>query len=166
MVEVNLIEFEGFQITVASWNGTFRAYKKDNLQKELYSAESLDALKEKIKRHNSDARHFKPLKVIQIGSDTVGRITSRVADSEREVFFTVKENPKARASRRQTPLLNYGWGEDKDKPLFAKATPENLVVLEKIQDLESQIKTLRDLQTSLRGTYGDLITFETLGGQE
>lgn len=164
---VVLKELDGFIIKVNPWNGKFYAAAKgDEKGRDLYDGNTLQELEEKIKRHNSNKRRFKPLEVISIGSDKIGRITSRVADSDSQIYFTWKPSPTERASRIQTPLLNYGFGKDKNKPLFAKATVANLAVFNKIKDIESQIKTLRDLQESFRGTYGNLVTWDTIDEQD
>ena len=161
MTEFYLKSIGGFDIKVGS-SGTFYAYEKGTT-KEIYSAKTLEELEEKVKRHVSNARHFKPIDVIQIDADRVGRITSKVADREDFVYFTHKEKPEERATRSESRLISYSFGRHEDnQPVFAKATPENLEILKQIRDLDEQQKILRDRQDALRKLYQNKVTWEDI----
>jgi len=164
MTEIFLRKMHGFDVKVSPY-GSFYAYEK-GADQALYSAKSLEDLEEILKRHASNKRHFKPIEVINISSDTVGRITSKVADNGDQVYFTHKPSPKERASRTATRLIEYGWGSDPKKPCFAKATPQNLTILAKVEALEKKRKDIDDEMKKLRGTYGSLVTWEDIGGED
>jgi hypothetical protein len=161
-------EFKGFVISISPYNGTFYAYeKKDEEKKEKYRAATMGELEEIIKRHVSNKRHFKPINVIHIDDDRVGRITSRTADRDDSVYFTFRKDPtdkKERPSRTTARIEGYEWVEGNRQPTweFAQATEANLTVLEKIKDLDNQIKALRTLQQELRKTYGEPVTWELI----
>lgn len=166
MPEIKLTDFQGFFIRVSSYNGKFNAYEKDEDKDPIFSETTLEELQEKIKRHNSNKRRFKPLKVIQIESDKVGRITSRVADCSDMVYFTHKPSPKERANRTKCWVVDrYGWKEPKD-PRFALATEENLATLAKIENIKKAIQNLSDKAKALRKTYKDAVTMQTLDQDE
>jgi len=154
----------GFQVRVSDYSGSFSAYENEDDEQATYSAKSLSELEEILKRHESNKRHFTPLDVISISDEKVGRITSRVADNKREVYFTHKDNPNEKATRTAVALVGSRWDyEGQGKPQFAKATPENLAIKAKIDDLKEQAAKLHEDAKALRKTYGDLVTWETIG---
>lgn len=161
MTEVFLKNFEGFEVKVTSY-GNFYAYKEGS-KKAVYSGDTMAELEEKIKRHISNARHFKPIDVIHVRSGRVGRITSKVADREEWVFFTHKANPDERASRSEQRLIDYSNRYDEEpKPEFARVNPTNLAILKAIEKLDVDRAAIRAEQDKLRGTFTDLVTWDDI----
>ena len=159
MPDINLKEISGFQVTVNSYVGSFTATKGDI----KLNAKTLEELEELIKETCREERRFKPLDVIHVRNDRLGRVTSRVASSEQLVYFSFKEDGSSKATRTQESLTDYGWGDK--KPLFVKATPKNLAVLKQIEEKHRQIKALDAEIYALRETYEEPVTWEVVDAQ-
>ena len=161
---VKLKDFEGWAIVVSEYNGTFEAKKGEQ---EKLSAKTLAELEEFIKRQNAEARHFKPIDVIDKDSDRVGRITSRVKDDQLSVYFTFKnpDEPKEKATRTQSNVETSSWSrsyndESKTKNYeFVQTTKENLAILAEIHEAQAQREAIDDYIRGLRLTYSDPVTW-------
>lgn len=159
--DVELKVIEGFKVTVSSYRGTFEATKGE----VKLSAETLPKLEELIKEHQREQRRFKPIEVIEVGHDHIGRISSRVADDDASVYFAFKESPNVKATRKAERLEPYSWGHKEQEHNFVLATPENLAILEQINaKLKEQAKIENDLR-QLRGSYKDPVTWEIIDKQ-
>lgn len=165
MTDIVLKKLHGFEVRVSDYSGEFAAYDDVDDDHARYRAKSLAELEEILKRHASDARHFDPIDVIHISDERIGKITSRVADNKSEVYFTHKERPTDKPTRTQIGLMASHWDYSgrTGKPQFAKVTPENLAIKAKIEDLQKQAAKLHEDAAALRDTYGDLVTWETIG---
>lgn len=160
--DVFLKKIGSFDVKVSKWNGGFYAYE-NGAKQSLYNAKTLEELEAILKRHASNKRHFKPINVIHIDDDQVGRITSQVADRDNHVYFTWKKRPDLKAQRSEERLEKYSYGrKEQSVATFAKATPANLKILENINTVEDHIKTLRASQDFLRKQYVDLVTVDDI----
>lgn len=161
--EIEVKKIGDYIVFLIPYNGSFFAKKGD----VRLDADTLPKLEEIIKRQQANDRHFDPIDVIEVGDEKLGRITSRVADNDREVYFTFKDKPNDKPTRVAKSLEETYWGRSEDEPKhnFVKATPTNLAVRQKIKDLSIQIAELYADQKDLRATYDDPITWEVIGKQ-
>lgn len=170
--EIELKRIGKWIVYVTTYRGEFYATqgKDDGTLDEGERTKKLEAktlaeLEELIKRQESDDRHFKPIDVIAVEGGQIGRITSRVADRDTEVYFTFKPRPDhAKPTRTRERLEGYSWGGDV-KHRFVKATTENLEILKAIQADQAQIEALSVDQAELRKKYKDPVTWDTIEEQ-
>ena len=155
--DIKLTEIDGFQITVSEY-GTFYAVKGD----VKYDAKNMDDLKEVLKRHKSEVRRFKPIDVIHLDSEMTGRVTSRVADNDVEVYFTYKDPSYEKKVRKAIRVENYGWGSDPLKHNFVLDTEANRAILAEIWKKEAERKQIGKDITRLKTTFADPLTWDVI----
>lgn len=156
MTDVKLTEIDGFQITVSTY-GTFTATKGD----VEYDAKNLDELKEVLKRHKSDVRRFKPINVIRLDG-TTGRVTSRVADNDVEVYFTYKDPSYEKKVRKAVRVEEYNWRSGPTEYNFFLDTEENRAVLGEIWKKIAERKQIEKDILRLKKTFKDPITWDVI----
>lgn len=168
MADIHVADFEGWQIFVNSYNGSFEAVKGEgDLEKKLTDS-TFAALQEQIKRQNSDDRHFKAIDAIRICDTRLGKIVSWVeADRHNRVYFTFpdpdsRNNRKARADHN----LEDTWRgtKENDRYTFVKATPANLVIVAQIEALEKEKDAIVEKIIAAKKTFTDPVTIASVEG--
>jgi len=151
-------EYEGFRI--------YYGYKKFIAVKgdvEL-KANTETELQVIIKQHNREKRRFKPINVIKVNDDLTGRITSRAADTESQVWFSYRLHDEAKHTKER--LESYSWQHGEGgKSLFVEATEENLVILGEISELQLKIGMLNKEIIAKRKSYDKPVTWELIDKQ-
>lgn len=162
---------EGYTVLYNKTYKNFHAIKGNDITSELI-AKTQDALEELLeKERKKPKKKFKALPVILMGSDIVGRITSRVKGSENSfVWFSYKSEHQSRPSASQYALMSsriVGYGvENKREPRFAKQTPKNIKILEEITAKQAEIMMLGREQKALRKSYEAQVTWDDVDAQE
>lgn len=157
MPDVDIRIFQRWQITYSTYGHKFTAKRGD----KTLTADTQEEVEELIKEQIRESRRFKPLQVIEIANDRTGRITSRVAGSDRLVYFSFKESDKKRAKHTQKMLETGGWGSE-PKFNFVLATPANLQILEMIKKEREAISSIEKMISKLSDKFKDPVTWETL----
>lgn len=159
--DVYLTEVSGFKVYVSIY-GTFLAFHNDT----SLSAKTMDDLKELIKEHLRETRRFKPIDVIDISDDVIGRITSRTANDKDRVFFSYVGRGEDRVVRTEASLATIDWSQRAgSNPCFARVTEANVAILTEIAIVESVIDELQAYAASLRKQYTDPVTDKVIEGQ-
>ena len=157
MNDVDIRIFQRWQITYSPYSYTFTAKRGA----KTLTADTQEQVEELIKEQIRESRRFKPLQVIQTEYERVGRITSRVADSDTHIYFSYKEEGAKRAKHTQEKLESSGWGSDTTS-YFVLATPANLKILEKIRKKREQISSIEKRISKLSEKFKDPVTWELL----
>lgn len=145
----------GFQITYDKWSHKFTATKGDR----SIDADTEPELQELIKQDMRELRKFKPIDVIKVFSDSEGRLTSRVADSESMVWFSHSEDGEKKHTQEMLDET-YSWQTKKQPPNFVKASQKNKKILQDIRAAQSQIQDIEQQISTLRDSYEEPVTWE------
>lgn len=151
-------DYKGFTITYVSGRlHKFYAYDKENT--EIANSETEVDLYTTLDRHLRSS--FDRLEAVEISSDRIVAITSRVPDEDNVVWISYADTNGSHRSKALTS--SKGWGSDPRQPYcFAQVTQANRAILDKIIEKQKVIQKTEDEISQLRKDYSDLITEETL----
>jgi hypothetical protein len=128
----------------------------------VIEAETEAELEVLIKKHEAELRRFKPLDVIRVSDVTVGRITSRAAESEKMIYFSCT-NEFGKPTHVQVPLESYGWEHDEEnKAKFVELTEKNKQILAQILNKKQVIEAHEKEMAALKKQFEKPVTWETL----
>jgi hypothetical protein len=135
------------------YNNKFYAIKDETVLEATTESE----LAEVVKIHMRDLRRFKPIDVIKVDSNQVGKLTTRAADADDYVTFAFKDNNEnGKPKHTKEPLMRYsylGLGKEENRANFVEATQTNLAILKKIDSKLAQIESIQKEIDEAKKTY-------------
>lgn len=152
-----IIDFQGFKIYYG--HKKFTAIKGD-IELKANTETELQVI---IKKHAREKRKFRPINVIKVEDEKLGRITSRAADNDSLVWFSHKEGEHPKHTQER--LESYSWSYETRKNIFVEATGKNLIILGEITELQLKIDTLNKEIIAKRKTYEQPVTWELIDKQ-
>jgi hypothetical protein len=148
-------QHEGFRIYYE-----FRKFKAIKGEVEI-EAPTEDELVDLIKKHNAESRRFKPIDVIKVDDCKKGRITSRVAENDKEVYFSFEADKEKKHTKER--LMSYDWeNRDKKYSYFVEATPKNLQILADIEKENEAILSCYRAIEQLKKKFEKPVSWETV----